>query len=158
MKSSRSREIMRTYFLLVFLAVWVLACPVAADKNPAGISTVAGKISFTETDGQRFISHKGKILYTGGDRLEIFRFFRLKGFDAILVRDFIGPIACPVRFVFFGLRRGGPHHISRPFGNCDDKPEISVKKQEIIIKFHAFGSQPAEVWVFDGQELHNQAQ
>lgn len=146
---------MKTYFLLIFLAVWAIACPVAADKNLAKISTIAGEISFTESDGRRFIAHKGKILYTGTNHLEIFRFFRPKGFNAILLREFTGPIACPVRFVFLTLRRGGTHYISRPFGNCDDKPKISVKKQKIIIKFHAFGSEPAEAWVFDGQEIQN---
>lgn len=146
---------MKTYFLLILLAVWAIAHPVAADKNPARISTIAGKISFTESDGRRFISHKGKILYTSTNRLEIFKFLRPKGFDAILLRDFIGPIACPVRFVFLALRRDGTHYISRPFGNCDDKPGIRVKKRKIIIKFHAFGAQPAETWAFDGQELQN---
>ena len=95
---------------------------------------------------------KGQVVYTGTDFMKVDKVFKLKKFDAILVRDFTGPLACPPRFFFLTIQGGGPA-LSDTVGHCSGQPQIKVDGQKIRLHFDSFGTRPAADWVFDGNRI-----
>ena len=148
-----SVKMTRLFFLLIFFSAFFQAGPAWAANGLAKISTVAGQLCIIDVEKGKIIRLKDETIHKGTCFMGVHRFFRLKKYDAILLRDFTGPIACPVQFMVLTLRRGGGYQFSRPFGHCSDKPDITLNLQTITIEFRPFGSMPGATWAFDGQSL-----
>ena len=136
---------------LLFLAVF--AARAHAEMELARINTQAGELVIMERTGQRLLFLKDETLYLGTDFLSVYRIFRLKDLDIIMIRDFTGPIHCPVQYLFLTLSPNGKWRTSPSFGHCADKPDVSLKGRITTVKFKAFGTLAPETWTFDGNNL-----
>ncbi|MEW5722987.1 MAG: hypothetical protein AB1896_07770 [Thermodesulfobacteriota bacterium] len=125
------------------------------ETSLAEISTKAGSLHLVERPEGRFFLFEGEVLHRGTRFMDVQRFFRPKGadFDALLIKDFTGPIHCPVTYFFLTFGSGRPPMKSQVFGHCRAFPEMSVKGGAITLEFGPFGSMPGETWVFDGKTL-----
>ncbi|MBU2550268.1 MAG: hypothetical protein KKB20_17800 [Proteobacteria bacterium] len=139
--------------VLIFFALQAPAMISQAETRPAQIETAAGPVRIVADGEARILLLRNSVLYRGTDFMRVNRYVRLKSCDVILIRDFVGPVACPVRFLALGLRRGGGWHLSAPFGDCADDPDIEVDRDNVTIHFRAFGPLPASTWRFDGRQL-----
>lgn len=140
--------------LVVCLAVGLAATRTqAAPKVLGTYETRLGPVQILTGEPQhRLIVFKGHVVHTGTDFMKVDQVYRLKNYDAILVRDYTGPLACPVQYFFLTLQ-DGTTELSETFGHCSDQPKIKVEGQKIHIQFAAFGSEPAAGWHFDGARL-----
>lgn len=126
----------------------------AEGKDLAAISTKAGNLRLVEREQNRFFMLNKEEIYKGTDFLVIKRFFRPRNsYDGLLIKDYDGPIACPVLFRFITIKKDKSWSVTEPFGHCADKPKLSMKGDLITIKFKAFGSRPAATWTYNGKDL-----
>jgi hypothetical protein len=139
--------------LLIGLSILVSARPAMASEALAMIATNAGKVVLMEENGKRFFSLNGQTIFEGTELLSVHQTFRSRTYEAILVKDYTGFIACPIRYTFLVFYRNGQYGYSPPFGRCADNPEIRSEKGTITIRFKAFGSQPPSAFTFDGRNL-----
>ena len=143
----------KTIILAGLFVLAALATQAYAELELARINTKAGELVIVEKTGQRLLVLKDETLYKGTDFLSVYRFFRLKNLDIIMIRDFTGPIHCPVRYLFLTLSPNGKWRASPSFGHCADKPEVTQKGRITTVKFKAFGPLAPETWTFDGDNL-----
>jgi hypothetical protein len=141
-------------FCLLMMLLW--SVPVEAASMLKEYRTRSGQVKVMSEGRVRTIVLGEDVLYRGTDFLGISRVFSTDAYDALLVKDFSGPIYCPVRYVLISFFKNGLHLITPPFGHCSDKPNIRRKGTDITISFRAFGSKPAETWLFDGRNLKRQ--
>jgi hypothetical protein len=137
---------------LLITAVHLLTAAEQARRMDR-IPTVGGKLSLMEAPQGRFLEMHGQPVHSGTRFLSVYRFFRLKGYDALLLRDLTGPIACPVRFRFLAIPRQGKPRLSPEFGHCSTNPTITINQGRIIVAFGPFGTLPPATWAFDAQGL-----
>ncbi len=146
------------------LAALLLLLFLSAPPNPASganypkdlakIDTIAGDVVLSQDETGKFIRLKGETILRASENMSIFRFFRPKNaYDAMLLRDFTGPVACPVQFFFLALHKDGRFSVSRTFGHCSVSPEMKIEGKRITVSFKAFGKMPPAKWEFDGREL-----
>ncbi|MFH1091887.1 MAG: hypothetical protein V1742_10010 [Pseudomonadota bacterium] len=153
-KHTRQKNLFKmasTVILVLVMAFY--ATQTAAETALAQISTKAGDLVLMEQGQERYFRLKEKVVLRGTSFMTIYRFLRPRGYDALLITDFTGPIECPLRFQFLALFANGAHEVSPAFGHCSDQPQLTVKGREVIMAFPAFGSQAARTYVFDGREL-----
>lgn len=148
----------KTLLFLIILSVFFAGSVFAKEKpnltELAEISTKAGKLRFYEESGKRFFNLNGDVLLSGSTSLDIYKFLRTRNtYDALLVKDFTGPIACPLQYRFMVIRPDGTSSVFKPFNHCDDKPETSLKGDKIKITYRKFGDQPAVSYLLDGRRL-----
>ena len=143
------------FLLAVFLPViGPVSFAGAKETTLAEISTKAGRVLLSQRDKNKVIIYKGETIYTGSDDLKIYHFFRpRKGYDALLLKDFKGPIYCPVMYQFIIFKPDETYMLPEPFGHCSDKPDMSQKGTIIKIRFKPFAEQPGAVYIFDGKSL-----
>ena len=146
----------RALFLTIFLTlslVGVYGSPAAAKaKALAVIKTKAGNVVISEENRKRQVALEKNVLYEGTGFMSVHHFFKPKDYEAIMIKDFTGPIACPIQYRFV-IVKDGEAAITPPIGHCSGPPEVTLKKQSIIVEFKAFGSLAPATWTYDGQEL-----
>jgi hypothetical protein len=143
------------FFLIVFLlTMGRISFANAKETTLAEISTKAGRVLLSQRDKNKVIIYKGETIYTGSDDLKIYHFFRpRKAYDALLLKDYNGPIYCPVTYQFIIFKPDETYMLPESFGHCSDKPEMSQKGTNITIRFKPFAELPGAVYVFDGKNL-----
>jgi hypothetical protein len=147
-----------TISLFILVVFFLITGPVsfAAEKETtlAEISTKAGRVLLSQRDGIKVIIYKGETIYTGSDEMKIYHFFRpRKGYDALLLKDFKGPLYCPVTYQFIVFKPDETYTLPEPFGHCSDKPDVSQKGGIITIRFKPFAELPGAEYVLDGKSL-----
>ncbi len=143
-------------FILVVFFLTIVPAPFAGAKETtlAEISTKAGRVLLSQRDGNKVIIYKDKTIYTGSDDMKIYHFFRPRtAYDALLLKDFKGPLYCPVTYQFIIFKPDETYMLPEPFGHCSDKPEMSQKGTTITIRFKPFAELPGAEYVFDGKSL-----
>ena len=149
--------IQKTLLILALLltGLWV---PARAEVTElARIETKAGPLRLVQDGPERVFIHKNREILKGSDYMDVYRFFRpKKDYDGLLVKDYTGPIACPLQFRLIVLRPEGDVKVLPAFGHCADPPDLSLKGDTITISFKAFGDQPPAAWVFDGRSFKKQ--
>lgn len=126
----------------------------AKETTLAEISTKAGRVLLIQRDSEKAIVFKDQTIYTGTNEMKIYHFFRPRTtYDAILLRDFKGPIYCPVTYQFIIFKPDQTFSLPEPFGHCSDKPDMTIKDTTITIRFKPFAELPGAVYVFDGNSL-----
>jgi hypothetical protein len=126
----------------------------AKETTLAEISTKAGRVLLSQRDKNKVIIFNGKTIYTGSDEMKIYHFFRpRKEYDALLLKDFKGPIYCPVTYQFIIFKPDETYSLPEPFGHCSHKPDMSQKGTIIKIRFKPFAEMPGAEYIFDGKTL-----
>lgn len=124
-----------------------------AQEELAVAPTAAGDVHLVREGKTRFLVHNNQKIYSGSEYLDIFKFFNNKSYDAMILTDFSGPIICPREYIFVSLRAPDIVVVSPPLAHCSRDPNVSQKKNKIIIEFKPFGSLPGAVWELDGLKL-----
>ena len=126
----------------------------AAEEALAYYDAKSGEVVLAKMEnGDRAVLLNGKVIASGTANLTVYRFLKVKTHDALLLRDFTGPIAKPARFRFVVLDKEGAW-MSPDIGHFTDAPQVSLLKDgRVIVEFGSFGPQPAETWVLSGREL-----
>ena len=118
------------------------------------IDTPAGEVLLEEKDGVRRVTLADKAIYTGTEFMTIYRYFRSEdGYGHLMIRDFTGPIGCPVEYRFITLSPRNDPKVYDAFGHCASDPDLSLSKGTIVIHFADFGSIPGITYQFDGRNL-----
>jgi hypothetical protein len=133
---------------------WVAEPAWAGPKTLAEIPVKTGRLILVEDGPARIFSLEGRTVLDGTVRLVLVTQVRPRdAYDLLVVRDFTGPVHCPVRFRLVVFKPDGPPWVSAEFGNCDSSPYVGVKDDRVTLVFDRFGDQPGETWVYDGRGL-----
>jgi hypothetical protein len=141
---------------VALVLAWALILPWAAgaeEEDVSAITTSRGMLRLVEDGRTRRLYLGRDQLYSGTDFLNFYREFNLDGRREILIRDFTGPVHCPVEYFFVSVPRRGEVHLSRAIGHCSAQPDITRKNGVIRMQFEPFGPQPGQTWTYDGQTL-----
>lgn len=154
-RNDGERTMTKLKIMIVVMSV-LLSWPALAltDKQLGVIESAAGSLHIMEGGSGKYITLKNNVIHRGSADMTVYRHFRpKKAYDALLLRDFTGPIHCPVEFRFLVLYRGGDVQVTPPFGHCSVRPQMTTDQTTIIVEFDPFGSMPGATWIFDGKDL-----
>ena len=149
----RTMNLKKITALTIGLSILAFTRSVPAQEALAMIATKAGQVVLMEENQKRYFALNGQTIFEGTELLSVHRIFRPRTYDAILVKDYTGFIACPIQYTFLVFFNDGASGFSPPFGRCADNPEFHSENETITVRFKAFGSQPPSAYTFDGRNL-----